>query len=136
MGKKLGDAEDPLLVSVRSGAPFSMPGMMDTVLNLSLIHIFADPAHGADGQRREEGPLGPGEDDREAPGLLALRGDLCKDVYKRQGDVVVANARDMARAREAGMSDGLLDRLMLDEGRVRSIASAMDEVAAQPDRCV
>ena len=33
-GKKLGDASDPLLVSVRSGAPFSMPGMMDTVLNL------------------------------------------------------------------------------------------------------
>ncbi|OKY92049.1 MAG: pyruvate, phosphate dikinase, partial [Collinsella sp. 60_9] len=35
-GKKLGDANDPLLVSVRSGAPFSMPGMMDTVLNLGL----------------------------------------------------------------------------------------------------
>src|SRR5437867_2711554 len=36
MGKKLGDPEDPLLVSVRSGAKFSMPGMMDTVLNLGL----------------------------------------------------------------------------------------------------
>src|SRR5215207_1753740 len=36
MGKKLGDASDPLLVSVRSGAAFSMPGMMDTVLNLGL----------------------------------------------------------------------------------------------------
>jgi pyruvate,orthophosphate dikinase len=36
MGKKLGDVGDPLLVSVRSGAPFSMPGMMDTVLNLGL----------------------------------------------------------------------------------------------------
>ncbi len=35
-GKKLGDEHDPLLVSVRSGAPFSMPGMMDTVLNLGL----------------------------------------------------------------------------------------------------
>src|SRR5262249_19924746 len=35
-GKKLGDAADPLLVSVRSGAKFSMPGMMDTVLNLGL----------------------------------------------------------------------------------------------------
>jgi pyruvate, orthophosphate dikinase len=35
-GKKLGDAEDPLLVSVRSGARESMPGMMDTVLNLGL----------------------------------------------------------------------------------------------------
>jgi pyruvate,orthophosphate dikinase len=36
MGKTLGDAGDPLLVSVRSGAKFSMPGMMDTVLNLGL----------------------------------------------------------------------------------------------------
>lgn len=36
MGKTLGDANDPLLVSVRSGAAVSMPGMMDTVLNLGL----------------------------------------------------------------------------------------------------
>ena len=35
-GKKLGDMENPLLVSVRSGAKFSMPGMMDTILNLGL----------------------------------------------------------------------------------------------------
>ncbi|MCQ5091699.1 pyruvate, phosphate dikinase [Slackia exigua] len=36
IGKKIGDPTDPLLVSVRSGAPLSMPGMMDTVLNLGL----------------------------------------------------------------------------------------------------
>ncbi len=36
MGQKLGDPADPLLVSVRSGAKFSMPGMMDTILNLGL----------------------------------------------------------------------------------------------------
>ena len=36
MGQKLGDFENPLLVSVRSGAKFSMPGMMDTILNLGL----------------------------------------------------------------------------------------------------
>jgi pyruvate,orthophosphate dikinase len=36
MGKKLGGADDPLLVSVRSGAKFSMPGMMNTILNLGL----------------------------------------------------------------------------------------------------
>lgn len=44
MGKKLGDPNDPLLVSVRSGAAVSMPGMMDTVLNLGLtdksVHGF------------------------------------------------------------------------------------------------
>ncbi len=36
MGRRLGDPEDPLLVSVRSGARFSMPGMMETVLNIGL----------------------------------------------------------------------------------------------------
>ena len=44
MGKKLGDPKNPLLVSVRSGAAISMPGMMDTVLNLGLtdksVHGF------------------------------------------------------------------------------------------------
>ena len=39
MGKQLGDPTDPLLVSVRSGSAFSMPGMMDTVLNLGLNDI-------------------------------------------------------------------------------------------------
>src|SRR6202043_2133692 len=36
IGKKLGDPTNPLLVSVRSGAPVSMPGMMETILNLGL----------------------------------------------------------------------------------------------------
>ncbi len=40
-GKHFGDAENPLLVSVRSGAKFSMPGMMDTVLNLGLNDAIA-----------------------------------------------------------------------------------------------
>jgi pyruvate,orthophosphate dikinase len=39
MGKKFGDMSDPLLVSVRSGAPVSMPGMMDTILNLGLTDV-------------------------------------------------------------------------------------------------
>ena len=42
MGKRLGDPEDPLLVSVRSGAKFSMPGMMDTVLNVGLNDASVD----------------------------------------------------------------------------------------------
>jgi pyruvate,orthophosphate dikinase len=49
LGQKLGDKENPLLVSVRSGAKFSMPGMMDTVLNLGMndkvVEVFARKAH-------------------------------------------------------------------------------------------
>jgi pyruvate,orthophosphate dikinase len=40
MGAKLGDNDNPLLVSVRSGAAVSMPGMMDTVLNLGLMILL------------------------------------------------------------------------------------------------
>ncbi|NNN18897.1 MAG: pyruvate, phosphate dikinase [Acidimicrobiaceae bacterium] len=60
MGKSLGDPSDPLLVSVRSGAKFSMPGMMDTVLNLGL-------------------------NDRSVEGLAALTNDLrfAYDSYRR-----------------------------------------------------
>ena len=46
MGKKLGKGDNPLLISVRSGAPISMPGMMDTILNLGLndesVKVFAE----------------------------------------------------------------------------------------------
>ncbi|MBV8194448.1 MAG: hypothetical protein JOY80_02865, partial [Candidatus Dormibacteraeota bacterium] len=78
-GKRFGDAANPLLVSVRSGAKFSMPGMMDTVLNLGLnattleglakltkdrrfaldayrrfIQLFSKIVLGIDGQRFED----------------------------------------------------------------------------------
>ncbi len=51
MGRKLGDADDPLLVSVRSGAKFSMPGMMDTVLNVGLSDQLGRRPGQAVGQR-------------------------------------------------------------------------------------
>ncbi|WP_084678160.1 pyruvate, phosphate dikinase [Actinopolymorpha alba] len=50
-GKTLGDPADPLLVSVRSGAKFSMPGMMDTVLNIGLTD---DSVHGLAAQANDE----------------------------------------------------------------------------------
>ncbi len=51
MGKRLGQADDPLLVSVRSGAKFSMPGMMDTVLNIGLSD---ESVHGLAAQAGDE----------------------------------------------------------------------------------
>ena len=60
IGKKLGDPKNPLLVSVRSGAKFSMPGMMDTILNLGLndrtveglAHRSKNPRFAYDSYRR------------------------------------------------------------------------------------
>src|SRR4029079_8500129 len=59
LGQRFGDRENPLLVSVRSGAPLSMPGMMDTVLNLGMNDDIvaaqlerADPRFVLDAYRR------------------------------------------------------------------------------------
>ncbi|GAA0401460.1 pyruvate, phosphate dikinase [Acrocarpospora corrugata] len=52
MGKRLGDPEDPLLVSVRSGAKFSMPGMMETVLNIGLNDASVRGLAGQSGNER------------------------------------------------------------------------------------
>src|SRR5918993_506191 len=51
-GKRFGDPDDPLLVSVRSGAAISMPGMMDTILNLGLNDEAADGLVRATGNPR------------------------------------------------------------------------------------
>src|SRR2546426_7993521 len=51
-GKRFGDAAKPLLVSVRSGAKFSMPGMMDTVLNLGLNQTTVEGLARASGDAR------------------------------------------------------------------------------------
>ena len=51
-GKKLGDPADPLLVSVRSGAPVSMPGMMETILNLGLTDASVEGLAQKTGNRR------------------------------------------------------------------------------------
>ncbi len=52
IGKKLGDPSDPLLVSVRSGAKFSMPGMMETVLNIGLNDSSVEGLAGKTGNPR------------------------------------------------------------------------------------
>ncbi len=52
IGKNLGDKENPLLVSVRSGAKISMPGMMDTILNLGLNDVTVEGMAAATGNRR------------------------------------------------------------------------------------
>src|ERR1700682_1386512 len=76
--KKLGDKERPLLVSVRSGARDSMPGMMDTILNLGMndevVEIVAKKTHNArfawDSYRR----------------FLQMYGDVVMGVQKRPGE--------------------------------------------------
>jgi pyruvate,orthophosphate dikinase len=51
-GKKFGDRKAPLLVSVRSGAKFSMPGMMDTILNLGINDVVVETLVQLTGNKR------------------------------------------------------------------------------------
>src|SRR6478736_5841936 len=79
-GQKLGTGENPLLVSVRSGAKFSMPGMMDTILNLglndkaveALAKLSNNPRFAYDSYRR----------------LIQMFGDVVLDVEKHEFDEV------------------------------------------------
>jgi pyruvate, orthophosphate dikinase len=114
-GKRFGDPENPLLLSVRSGARFSMPGMMDTVLNLGLnaatirglaaasgddrfaadayrrfIQLFGKIVLGVDGDRFEhvlESAKGPGRQDTD------LSADELQQVAETYKAVILADAK-------------------------------------------
>ena len=69
------------------------------------------------------------EDATKADALRAIATAL----EANAAEIVAANADDVARGRDGGISDGLLDRLRLDETRVRALASAVRDVAELPD---
>ncbi|AIC15686.1 pyruvate, phosphate dikinase [Nitrososphaera viennensis] len=115
-GKKFGDAKNPLLVSVRSGAPVSMPGMMDTILNLGLndqtveglaaqsgdarfaldayrrfIQMFGKIVLGADDRQFEKALVGNGinnnsSDEKALRQVIASFRSLCEATGKRFPD--------------------------------------------------
>ena len=89
VGKRLGDPADPLLVSVRSGAPVSMPGMMDTILNLGL-------------------------NDRSVEGLAQQSGDerFALDSYRR----FVQMFGDVVMGVDGHLFEDALDRAKRDRG--------------------
>ena len=76
-----------------------------------------------------------------APTLARAARSLREDAIRRAAagirehadDILAANARDLERARKAGMSAPLQDRLLLDEARVAAIADSLDEIALQDD---
>ena len=83
-GKKFGDGENPLLVSVRSGAPASMPGMMDTILNLGLTHEAKAGFGHAAGERFAR-------DCRRR--LIAMYGDVVLKVPRHRFEEAIAQAK-------------------------------------------
>lgn len=86
-GKKFGDLQTPLLVSVRSGSPFSMPGMMDTVLNLgmndetaeAMIKLTGDESFVMDSYKR----------------FIQMFADVVKGVDKKKFDIETEKINDL-----------------------------------------
>jgi len=114
MGRKLGQIDEPLLVAVRSGARFSMPGMMDTVLNIGLT-------------------------DDSVAGLAAWSGDerLAWDSYRRLvqmfGTTVLGiDAEHFADAlRDAKRAKGVTGDLGLDAGDLHALTVRFKEIVRE-----
>lgn len=111
VGARLGDPHAPLLVSVRSGAPVSMPGMMETLLNVGLTEAMV-------------------------PGLIRRTGNpkLAWDAYRRLvagfGEVVAQVPKEELEA-EAVRVAGTADPRLLDFDQSRTLARALAEVVAR-----
>jgi len=109
-GRRFGDAGDPLLVSVRSGAPASMPGMMDTILDLGLndttveglARQTGDPRFAHDCYRRFVAMYGeivmgvhPDDDDGESPFERILNDRMSKAGVRDERDLDAAQLRGL-----------------------------------------
>lgn len=58
---------------------------------------------------------------------------MAAEIRRRSGDILAANAQDMADAKAKGLTSALLDRLMLNEKRVEAMATGLEEIANLPD---
>src|SRR5881227_932165 len=92
VGKRLGDSDDPLLISVRSGARESMPGMMDTVLNLGLSDAAVEGLAGATGNERFAWD--------SYRRFVQMFGNVCRGVPTEDIEAAIAE-----RKRAAGVTD-------------------------------
>jgi pyruvate, orthophosphate dikinase len=113
MGKALGQADDPLLVSVRSGAKFSMPGMMDTVLNIGLND------ESVDGLAKHSGSERFAWDSYRR--LIQMFGKTVLGVDGEHFDEVFDHAKH---------AKGVTNDLDLDDGDLRQIVARYKEVVA------
>ncbi len=114
-GKRLGDDDDPLLVSVRSGARESMPGMLDTVLNLGL-NAARSRARAADGQRALRVGL-----------LPPVRADVRQRRARRAGERFEDDIKRVKAER------GVTEDTDLDAGALRELTAAFSRFYDFPE---
>src|SRR5487761_1988850 len=90
-GQKLGSGENPLLVSVRSGAKFSMPGMMDTILNLGLNDQAVEAL-----AKRSNNPRFAYDSYRR---LIQMFGDVVLDIPKKKFEHIFDTIKDREKVK-------------------------------------
>ena len=86
MGQTLGDPKNPMLLSVRSGAKFSMPGMMDTILNLGLNDKAVEAL-----AKRSNNPRFAYDSYRR---LIQMFGDVVLDIHKHKFEVIFDSVKE------------------------------------------
>ncbi len=118
MGQKLGDARNPLLVSVRSGAKFSMPGMMDTILNLGL---------------NDETVEGAGGQERQSALRLRLLSPLHPDVRQRRARNPQGRVRRTSSTRQKKKAKAKLDTDLTAED-LKAVIAELQEAGPEEDR--
>jgi pyruvate,orthophosphate dikinase len=114
MGKSLGQADDPLLVSVRSGAKFSMPGMMDTVLNIGLNDDSVDGLAKQAGSERFAWDSYRRLIQMFGKTVLGVDGEHFDDIFD-----------------EAKKAKGVTNDLDLDDGDLRAIVARYKDIVAE-----
>ncbi|MDY7090013.1 MAG: pyruvate, phosphate dikinase [Actinomycetota bacterium] len=111
LGKAFGDGEDPLLLSVRSGAKFSMPGMMETILDIGLNDVSVTGL-----ARRSENERFAWDSYRR---LIQMFGKTVFDVPGEEFETELAHARDAA---------GVRSDAELDAGQLQDLVNAYKKV--------
>jgi pyruvate,orthophosphate dikinase len=106
-GQTFGDEVNPLLVSVRSGAKFSMPGMMDTILNLGLTDKTVEGLARKSGNRRFALDC--------YRRLIHMFGDVVLDVSKKKFEEILRAKKDEYKiGKDSDISEKVLDELLID----------------------
>ena len=97
-GKKLGDPKDPLLVSVRSGAAISMPGMMETILNLGLTDASVEGLATKTGNRRFAFDA--------YRRFIMMYGSTAMGIEREEFDKLFAEAKESRTRKRLGLPNG------------------------------
>lgn len=111
MGHTFGDSTNPLLVSVRSGAPVSMPGMMDTLLNVGMTPLIRERISAVSGNPR-------------------FAADTWLRFSRMYAEIVLELPKDALA--EAAESDGTADGLLAAAERIHSLARAHGGIPERP----